>query len=556
SQGRQLRLEQQYFFVSCSLQTILRLHKRAGRTPADLHEKFIIQLNDTHPSIAVAELMRLLVDEHDVEWGTAWDVTTKCFAYTNHTLLPEALERWPVSLFQDVLPRHLEIIYEINRRFLEQVQHDHPGDAALVKRVSIIEEDGERSIRMAHLACVGSSKINGVAALHTELLKERVLTDFHNLYPNKFVNITNGVTPRRWVKLSNPELSDLITRSIGDEWIKDLPLLKGLEKFQDDRGFQDEWMTIKHKQKERLSKYLLDKVGVALDANSIFDIQVKRIHEYKRQHLNVLHIISLYNYLKNHEVSPDFQPRTFIFGGKAAPGYFIAKLIIKLITSVGDIVNNDPDVRDLLKVVFVPDFNVSTAQRIYPAADVSEQISTAGKEASGTGNMKFGLNGAVTIGTMDGANIEIREEAGAENFFLFGLTAEEVMDWKSQGYYPRGIYEQDMQLKQVLDQLSSGKFSPGNPHLFQPLVDSLLGRDDFMLLADYRSYIDCQMDLGEAYRDRKRWAKMSILNVARLGKFSSDRAVMEYCEKIWNVKPVRHELKEYIQASAELTVKS
>ncbi len=556
SQGRRLRLEQQYFFVSCSLQTILRLHLRAGRSAHDLHEKFIIQLNDTHPSVAVAELMRLLVDEQNVEWSTAWDVTTKCFAYTNHTLLPEALERWPVSLFQEILPRHLEIIYEINSRFLNTVRLDHPGDDALVKRVSIIEEDGERSIRMAHLACVGSSKINGVAALHTELMKERVLTDFANLYPNKFVNITNGVTPRRWIKLSNPELSDLITRSIGGDWVKDLPLLKGLEKFVEDRGFQDEWMAIKHKQKAKLSRYLLDKTGVALDPNSIFDIQVKRIHEYKRQHLNVLHIITLYNFLKNNPVPADFQPRTFIFGGKAAPGYFIAKLIIKLINSVADMVNTDPVVKDLIKVIFIPDFNVSVAQRIYPAADVSEQISTAGKEASGTGNMKFGLNGAITIGTMDGANIEIREEAGAENFFLFGLTAEEVMELKMTGYHPRQYYERDPQLKEVLDQLSTGYFSPGSSHLFQPLVDSLLSRDEFMLLADYRSYIDCQMDLGAAYKDQERWAKMSILNVARLGKFSSDRAVMEYCEKIWNVRPVKHELQEYVQAAAELTVKT
>lgn len=554
SQGRQLRLEQQYFFVSCSLQTILKLHKNAGLTPDTLHEKFVIQLNDTHPSIAIAEMMRLLVDEEDLEWDHAWDVTTKTFAYTNHTLLPEALERWPVSLFERLLPRHLEIIYEINRRFLDSVRQQRPNDPQLLKRMSLIDEYGERYIRMANLACAGSSSINGVAELHTELLKNRVLHDFYELTPEKFTNITNGVTPRRWLALSNPELSKFITEKVGSSsWLKHLDELTKLERTADDTNVQQEWREIKLIQKERLSRTVRSATGILIDPHSIFDIQVKRIHEYKRQHLNVLHIITLYNYLKNNKPT-NFQPRTFIFGGKAAPGYFIAKLIIKLINSVADVVNNDKDVNDLLKVVFLPDFNVSLAQKIYPAADVSEQISTAGKEASGTGNMKFSMNGALTIGTMDGANIEIREKVGAENFFLFGLDEAEVDNLKFSGYNPRQYYESNEQLKLVLDQLVSGMFSEGDRDLFKPIVDSLLNRDDFMLLADYQAYVDCQRELGRTYLDKSKWTKMSILNVSRMGYFSSDRSIREYRERIWKTQPVEIKVSDYTQATAELTV--
>jgi len=554
SQGRQLRLEQQYFFVSCSLQTILRFHKNAGMSPHTLHEKFVIQLNDTHPSIAIAEMMRLLVDEEDLEWDEAWAVTTKTFAYTNHTLLPEALERWPVSLFERLLPRHLEIIYEINRRFLDSVKQQRPNDEELLKRISLIDEYGERYIRMANLACVGSSSINGVAELHTELLKNRVLHDFFELTPEKFTNVTNGVTPRRWLALSNPELSDFITDKVGGKsWLKNLDELKKLEGTANDTNVQEEWRKIKLIQKERLSNTIKGATGILVNPESIFDIQVKRIHEYKRQHLNVLHIIALYNYLKNNKPT-NFQPRTFIFGGKAAPGYFIAKLIIKLINSVADVVNNDKDVSDLLKVIFLPDFNVSLAQKIYPAADVSEQISTAGKEASGTGNMKFSLNGALTIGTMDGANIEIREQVGEENFFLFGLNEQQVDSLKFSGYNPRQYYETNPELKMVLDQLTSGLFSNGERDLFKPIVDSLLTRDDFMLLADYQAYVDCQRELGKTYLDRSKWTKMSILNVSRMGYFSSDRSIREYRERIWKTEPVEIKVSDYAQATAELTV--
>ncbi len=554
SQGRQLRLEQQYFFVSCSLQTIIHFHKNAGLSPETLHEKFVIQLNDTHPSIAIAELMRLLIDEEDLEWDKAWEVTTQTFAYTNHTLLPEALERWPVSLFERLLPRHLDIIYEINRRFLESVRQLRPNDDELLKRISLIDDFGERYIRMANLACVGSYKINGVAGLHTELLKDRVLHDFYSLTPEKFTNVTNGVTPRRWLALSNPQLSKFISDRVGsDKWLTDLTLLKQLESTADDTNAHDEWNRIKRSMKDRLAKSIKGSTGVIVDPDSIFDIQVKRIHEYKRQHLNVLHIITLYNYLKNNRPT-NFQPRTFLFGGKAAPGYFIAKLIIKMINSVANVINNDKDVSDLLKVVFLPDFNVSLAQKIYPAADVSEQISTAGKEASGTGNMKFSMNGALTIGTMDGANIEIREEVGAENFFLFGLNEEQVNGLKMTGYNPRAYYDNNAQLKMVLDQLTSGMFSEGERDLFKPIVDSLLTRDDFLLLADYQSYIDCQKELGEVYLDRAKWTKMSILNVSRMGKFSSDRSIQEYCDKIWKAEPVNIKTSDYMQGNAELTV--
>ena len=533
-QGKQLRLEQQYFFVSCSLQDMIRVHLRQGRSLDSFHRKWTVQMNDTHPSIAVAELMRLLVDEHGMGWEPAWEVTSQALAYTNHTVLPEALERWPVALFAALLPRHMEIIYEINARFLAQVQHRFPGDEGLVQRVSLIDESGERYVRMANLACVGSHSINGVAALHTELLKSEVLNDFYSLWPEKFVNVTNGVTPRRWVALSNPDLTSLVTRRIGDQWIRDLERLRDLERYIDDPEFRADWMRVQHATKVRLASYIREKTGAVVDPSSMFDIQVKRIHEYKRQHLNVLHIAALYFHLKRNP-GLAIPPRTFLFGGKAAPGYYMAKLIIKLITSVGETVDKDPDVRDRLKVVFLPDYNVTLGQRVYPAADLSEQISLAGKEASGTGCMKFAMNGAVTIGTLDGANIEIREEVGPENFFLFGLTAHEVMARKAAGYSPSEYYHSNGTLREVIDALSDGVFSHGDRAIFQPLIRSLLDRDEYMLFADFQAYLDCQAHVSEAYRDVDRWSRMSILNAARSGKFSSDRSIRDYSRLIWHV---------------------
>lgn len=536
--GKELRLAQQYFFVSASLQDLIRLHLRNNNRLDDFHEHFAIQLNDTHPAIAIAELMRILVDEHGMDWNQAWDITQKTFAYTNHTLMPEALEKWSVSLIQKLLPRHMEIIYLINHLFLEQVRSWYPGNEQLVREVSLIEEGEDKKVRMAHLACVGSHAVNGVAALHTELLKRDTLRAFAFLWPHKFYNKTNGVTPRRWLLLSNPLLSQLITSKIGDGWLRDLHQLRKLEKYVSDQQFRQQWREIKHKNKIRLADYIHKKLGVEVDVNSIFDVQVKRIHEYKRQHLMVLHIITLYNRIKRNP-NIDIHPRTFIFGGKAAPGYFMAKLIIKLINSVAEVINSDPDVRGRLKVIFLPNFNVSLGQIIYPAADLSEQISTAGKEASGTGNMKFAMNGAVTIGTLDGANIEIRDEAGHENFFLFGLTADEVYRLKASGYNPYQYYEQNQELRDVIDRIADGTFSHGDKELFKPLVNHLLYEDTYMLMADYQSYVECQKQVAAAYKDKEKWTTMSILNSVRMGKFSSDRTVKEYCDEIWKVSPVR-----------------
>ena len=533
--GKRLRLGQQYFFVSCSLQDMIRIHLLRQKSLDSFHESFAVQLNDTHPAIAVAELMRLLVDEHLLAWEQAWEITRKTMAYTNHTLLPEALETWPLPLFAEHLPRHLEIIYEINRRFLDELRLKYSLDEDRVRRLSLIDEAGGKSVRMANLACAGSHAINGVAALHSELLKQTVLKDFHDLWPEKFLNVTNGVTPRRFLALSNPALSRLITRKIGEGWVKNLEELRRLEDFAEDMGFQRDWRRVKLENKQALAAIIQERTGVEVDPESLFDIQVKRLHEYKRQHLNVLHIITLYNRLKRHP-ELEITPRTFIFGGKAAPGYCMAKLIIKLINSVAEVVNGDPDVKGRLKVVFFPDFNVKNGQFVYPAADLSEQISTAGKEASGTGNMKFAMNGALTIGTLDGANVEIREEAGPENFFLFGLTAEEVADLKAGNYRPMGYYERDQELQEVVDLMSSGYFSRGDTQLFQPIVASLLYQDEYMLLADYRAYVDRQDEVGHIFRDEKRWTRMSILNAARMGKFSSDRAIREYCEKVWGVR--------------------
>ena len=535
--GKRLRLAQQYFFVTCSLQDMIRICGLRGESLDTFADRFAVQLNDTHPSIAVAELMRLLVDEHRYEWESAWEITRNTMAYTNHTLLPEALEKWPLPLFAEMLPRHLEIIYEINRRFLDEVRHAHPGNDQLAARLSIIDESGGRHVRMAHLASVGSHAINGVAALHTELLKQTVLRDFYDLYSERFHNVTNGVTPRRWVALSNPGLTVLITGKIGDGWLKQPEELRGLEKFAANRTFQKSWQKVKKDNKSALAALIRERTGIAVDPASLFDVLVKRIHEYKRQHLKVLHIITLYYRIKR-DPQAEVTPRTFIFGGKAAPGYHMAKLIIKLITSVGEVVNNDPDVAGRLKVVFFPDFNVTNGQIVYPAADLSEQISTAGKEASGTGNMKFSLNGALTVGTLDGANVEIREEVGEENFFLFGLNAQEVHDLKTGGYEPRSWYEGNPDLREIIDRIAAGDFSGGDRELFRPLVDQLLSRDDYLLLADYQAYIDCQDRIDAAYRDQERWTAMSILNVARMGKFSSDRSIRDYSEMIWHAREI------------------
>jgi len=540
-QGKELRLEQQYLFVSCSLQDMLRIYKLFGGELDRFSYHFAIQLNDTHPAIGVAELMRLLVDENGMDWEAAWDITRNTFGYTNHTLLPEALEKWSFDLFAGLFPRHMEIIFEINRRFLEEVQARFPGDEARLARMSLIDESGERYVRMAHLACVGSHAINGVAELHSRLLKEDVLSDFYEMMPEKFSNKTNGVTPRRFMVLSNPGMSRLITDKIGESWIREPEDLRRLEQFADDAEFHEKWRMTKLENKKNLARLICERTGIEIDPYSIFDIQVKRIHEYKRQHLNVLHIIALYNRIKQNPAY-DVYPRTFIFGGKAAPGYFIAKRIIKLINSVADMVNNDRDVAGRIKIVFFPDLNVKNAKFIYPGADVSEQISTAGKEASGTGNMKFAMNGALTIGTLDGANIEIREEVGAENFFLFGLTAEEVMSLQRNGYRPMEYYQGNPEIQGVIERISSGYFSNGDKDLFKPLVDSLLFHDTFLLFADFAAYLDAQKKVDEAYRDHERWTRMSILNSARMGKFSSDRAIREYCNDIWGVKPVHIDL--------------
>jgi len=515
------------------------------------HEKFAIQLNDTHPAVAVSELMRLLVDENNIPWNKAWDITQKSFAYTNHTLLPEALERWPLGLFQKLLPRNFEIILEINEHFLRQVRARYPHDHDRIARMSIIDEFGERYIRMANLACAGSYAINGVAELHSELLKQDVLKDFYEFTPEKFSNKTNGVTPRRWIALSNPKLTSLINDTIGNKWIKDLARLKKLVPYARDPAFCDAWRRIKHENKESFAALVKHKTGLSINPDSMYDVQVKRIHEYKRQHLNILHVIALYLQLKANP-NLELHPRTFIFGGKAAPGYHMAKLIIKLINSVGEVVNNDPSIHGLIKVVYLPNFNVSNGQHVYPAAELSEQISTAGKEASGTGNMKFSLNGALTIGTLDGANIEIMEEVGAENFFLFGLTATQVAELKHASYRPDEYVRNNDLLKEVINTTRNGVFSRGNNELFYPLIDSLLGHDPYMVMADFQSYVDCQAQVNQAYLDRGNWTRMSVLNAARCGKFSSDRSISEDSRDIWKVKPVPIKLLSIEDVKADI----
>ncbi|NWG87843.1 MAG: glycogen/starch/alpha-glucan phosphorylase [Hydrogenophilaceae bacterium] len=534
--GRELRLKQQYFFVCASLQDILARHNKHHPGFDALPDKVAIQLNDTHPSIAIPELMRVLVDQHGLDWEHAWDITTRTFAYTNHTLMPEALETWPVDLFEKILPRHLQIIYEINHRFLKEVMHRYPDDPARWARMSIIDESRGRRIRMAHLAIVGSHKVNGVAELHTQLMKDTIFADFHQMCPDKIINMTNGITPRRWLNQANPGLSALISKHIGQGWLKNLSQLRRLVPLADDAEFRAEFAQVKRANKARLAEVIEQRLQIQVDPDSLFDVQVKRIHEYKRQLLNVLHVITLYNRLR---AGGDCVPRTVIFAGKAAPGYQQAKRIIKLINDVADIVNNDPVVKDRLKLVFLPNYDVSNAELIIPAADLSEQISTAGTEASGTGNMKLSLNGALTIGTLDGANIEIRQEVGAENFFIFGLTTEEVARLRASGYNPWDYYHADAELRQALDMIRDGYFAPDDRGRFKPIFDALTqGGDQYLLLADYASYIACQQSVDALYRDPDAWTRKAILNVAHMGKFSADRTISDYAVQIWSAQPI------------------
>lgn len=534
--GKELRLRQEYFFVSATLQDILARHLKERQTFDDFSDKVAIQLNDTHPALAIPELMRLLLDHHGLSWEQAWHLTTHTFAYTNHTVLPEALERWPVTLLDRVLPRILQMIYEINRRFLEEVARQFPDDMDRMRRMSLIEEGDEKSARMAHLAIVGSHSVNGVSTLHTEILKKELFHDFFEMYPERFNNKTNGITQRRWLKLCNPRLSKLISDRLGNGWIIDLDELNGLALLADDPDFRVRWRQVKAANKEALAAVIRKETGVEAPLDSIFDCQVKRIHEYKRQLLNVLHLIHLYNRIK---AGDSIVPRTVIFAGKAAPGYFLAKLIIRLITGVADRINYDADAESFLKAVLIPNYGVSLAEKIIPAADLSEQISTAGSEASGTSNMKFALNGALIIGTLDGANIEILEEVGNENIFIFGLKAEEVRAAKSAGYQPRHYYDNVPELKKIIDMIAGDDFCPGKPGLFRPIVDSLLDAGDpYMVLADFEAYVECQRQASLAYLDSDGWTRMCILNVARMGKFSSDRTIADYAQDIWRVKPV------------------
>jgi starch phosphorylase len=539
--GKELRLRQQYFFVACSLHDIVRRHLVAYPSLENFAEKVAIQLNDTHPAVAIPEVMRILVDEHQIAWDKAWELTQATFGYTNHTLLAEALETWPVELFQRLLPRHLMIIYEINSRLMRQVRNRFPYDDARLARMSLIDEGNgsfeSKRIRMAYLAVAGSHSVNGVAALHTELLKADLLHDFNEMWPQRFNSKTNGVTPRRWLLAANPLLADAISSRIGEGWITDLNQLEKLVPLADDASFRDEVRAIKQKNKDQLAQYIEAEHRIDVDRKSIFDVHVKRLHEYKRQLLNVLHVVALYLRIKKHPAA-EMVPRTFIFGGKAAPAYTTAKVIIKLINSVAEVVNNDPQTAGKLRCVFLANYRVSLAERIFPASDLSEQISTAGKEASGTGNMKFALNGALTIGTLDGANIEIRQEVGPENFFLFGMTAQEVMDLAKRGYRPRDFYEQNEELRGVIDLINSGFFEPDHPEVFRGLMQSLLDVDTYMLLADFQSYCDCQERVSRAFQDPENWTRMAILNIAKMGRFSSDRTIHEYSSEIWNAKPV------------------
>jgi starch phosphorylase len=540
--GRELRLKQQYFFVCASLQDAFYRYEKHHANYDDLPNKVAIQLNDTHPSIAIPELMRVLVDQHNLEWEKAWDITVRTFAYTNHTLMPEALETWPVALFDRVLPRHLQIIFEINHRFMRDVMHHYPGDTDLLRRMSIIDDSPNKRIRMAHLAIVGSHKVNGVAEIHTQLMKETIFADFHRMWPDKIINMTNGITPRRWLNQANPGLSKLISSHIGKDWLKDLDQLQRLSGLAEDADFRREFAAVKRANKVRLAQVIQQRLHLEIDPDSLFDVQIKRIHEYKRQLLNVLHIITLYNRIR---AGGDCVPRTVIFGGKAAPGYHMAKRVIKLINDVADIVNNDPLVGNRLKVAFIPNYDVSTAEDIIPAADLSQQISTAGTEASGTGNMKLALNGALTIGTMDGANIEIHNEVGAENIFIFGMNTVEVAQLRANSYNPWQYYDSNPELHQTLDMLKNGYFSPDDHERFKPIFNMLTyGGDHYLLLADYAAYIECQQQVENLYRNKEDWTRKAILNVAHMGKFSSDRTIREYSQHIWNVRKVAPKRKK------------
>ncbi len=538
--GKMLRLQQQYFFVSATMQDIIKGYKKFHKSFKQFSQKVAVQLNDTHPSIAIPELMRILIDDEGLGWEEAWDITVNTFAYTNHTVVPEALEVWSVNMFGKLLPRHLQIIYEINHRFLEEIRNNYTTDDKAISNLSIINENGKegKSVRMANLSIVGSHSVNGVAALHTEILKKNLFSNFFEYFPKKFVNVTNGITQRRWLRKANPFLSGLISDRIGDSWITDLLKLKELETLVNDDIFKDDWRNAKWIAKRNLISYIEKNYDVKINHESMFDVQVKRFHEYKRQLLNVLHVITLYNRIKDNP-EKEFASRTILFSGKAAPSYFTAKLHIKLINSISDIINNDKDIGDRLKVLFLKNYSVSLAELIFPASDLSEQISTAGYEASGTGNMKFALNGALTIGTMDGANIEILEEVGKDNIFIFGLKAEEISTLIRKGYNPREYYENNAELKRAIDMLKSNYFNKDEPGIFDSIYDDLLNNDFYCLLADYQSYIDTQEKVNIEFINKDLWTVKSILNVARIGKFSSDRAIKEYVQKIWKIKPIK-----------------
>ena len=536
--NKQLRLKQQYFFVCASLKDILRRFFTNHDDLRDLPDKVAIQLNDTHPAIAIPELMRLLMDKHQLEWQPAWEITTRVFSYTNHTLLPEALETWPVQIFEQLLPRHLQLIYEINRRFLLMLGHLHPGDLEILRRLSIIDDGGERRIRMAHLAIVGSHRVNGVSALHSELLRKHTFRDFNRFYPDKIVNVTNGITPRRWLYQANPGLSQLITEAIGPDWVRDLNHLEALEPLAGDSQFCSRFAAVKRQNKALLADRVRYYLNQTIEPDTLFDVQVKRIHEYKRQLLNLMRAIALYNRMIDKDSPVQIVPRTILFGGKAAPGYSMAKLIIRLINDVADVIDNDPHVSDRLKILFIPNYDVTTASDIIPAAELSQQISTAGMEASGTGNMKLALNGALTMGTMDGANVEMQERIGSENIFIFGHTTEEISRLNAQGYNPRSHYESNACLKRVIDMIANGFFSPEEPDRYRPITDNLLNSDHFKVMADFQSYMDISDQADEDYLDQETWNRMAVLNTARMGYFSSDRTISEYAEKIWQINSI------------------
>ncbi len=540
--GKVLRLEQEYFFVSATLQDIFSGWIQDHDSFAELPQKVAIQLNDTHPALAIPEMLRILIDEERLSFEEAWDIARGCFSYTNHTILTEALEKWSVQLFQELLPRHLMLIYQINNHILGEVTRLYPGNIIKMRNLSVIEEGAEKGLRMAQLCLHGSHAVNGVAELHTQILKDRIFPDFFEMYPQRFQNKTNGITPRLWLRVCNPQLAALITEHIGESWVGNLDYIRGIENYSDDQDFRDAFLEIKAINKKALSKHIYRTTGIRTRADSIFDVQIKRLHEYKRQLLNILGTIARYQSIKD-DPSGHFVPRSVIFAGKAAPGYFLAKRLIKLINSVGDVINKDPEVADRLKVVFLPNYTVSLAEKIIPAADISEQISTAGFEASGTGNMKFALNGALTLGTMDGANVEMAEEIGAENMFIFGLNAQEVGDLKQNGYNPCEFYNNVPALRRAIDAIAADEFSPREPGIFEPIVKSLLENGDpYCIMADFASYIEASQRIDTLFLDRQAWAKKAILNIARVGKFSSDRAIREYANDIWGIKPVQLDL--------------